>query len=60
MNYKKYLGALLMTATILGSACSGGKKGAEAEDANNQFVTVKDGEFHIGDSVYRYVGTNFC
>lgn len=48
-----------MTATILGSACSGSKQASEAADANNQFVTVKDGEFHIGDSVYRYVGTNF-
>lgn len=47
-----------MGATILGSACSGGKK-AEVADGNNQYVTVKDGEFRIGDSIYRYVGTNF-
>lgn len=58
MNYKKYLGAIIMAAAILGSACSGSKK-ADATDENNQFVTVKDGEFYIGDSVYRYVGTNF-
>jgi mannan endo-1,4-beta-mannosidase len=24
-----------------------------------QYVTVKDGEFYVGDSIYRYVGTNF-
>ncbi|MBD5331896.1 MAG: beta-mannosidase [Paramuribaculum sp.] len=24
-----------------------------------EFVTVRDGEFYIGDSVYRYVGANF-
>ncbi len=59
MNYKKLIGAVMMGAIILGSACSGSKKDADATDANNQFVTVKDGEFHIGDSVYRYVGTNF-
>lgn len=34
-------------------ACSGPK----AEDT--EFVTVRDGEFYIGDSVYRYVGANF-
>ena len=34
-------------------ACSGPK----AEEP--EFVTVRDGEFYIGDSVYRYVGANF-
>ena len=47
-----------MAAAIIGSACSGGNKTADA-DSDSRFVTVKDGEFRIGDSVYRYVGTNF-
>ena len=30
-----------------------------AVGANAQFVEVRDGRFYIGDSEYRYVGTNF-
>ncbi len=26
---------------------------------DNKYVTVRDGEFYIGDSIYRYVGANF-
>lgn len=40
--------------TILG-ACSGGGDKA----SHSPFVTVRDGNFYIGDSVYRYIGTNF-
>lgn len=57
MNYKKLIGIFIMSATILGCACTGGNN--NKEDIDNRFVTVKDGEFHIGDSVYRYVGANF-
>ena len=38
------------------ASCSG-SRGAKEAPAND-FVTVKDGEFYIGDSIYRYVGTN--
>ena len=58
MKYRKLIGAALTTAIILGSACSGNKKATD-EESDNRFVTVKDGEFMIGDSTYRYVGTNF-
>ncbi len=27
-------------------------------EGNKNFVSVKDGEFYMGDSIYRYVGTN--
>ncbi len=47
-----------MATAILSSACTGGKKTIEQEPYN-PFVTVKEGEFYIGDSVYRYVGSNF-
>ncbi len=59
MRYKQLIGAVLIAAAIIGSACSGNKKNDEANAKNDAFVTVKDGEFYIGDSVYRYVGTNF-
>lgn len=59
MGYKKLTGALLIASIILGSACTGGKKNDDAVVGNDQFVTVRDGEFYIGDSIYRYVGTNF-
>ena len=39
-----------------GGACS--HQNAAVENSDSQFVTVKDGEFYIGDSIYRYVGTN--
>lgn len=58
MKYKRLIGITLMAGAIIGSACSGSRK-AEDSDNDTRFVTVKDGEFHIGDSVYRYVGTNF-
>ena len=52
---KKTVFAAIM-ALMLGSfGC--GKKADEAK--TDEFVTVRDGEFYIGDSVYRYVGTNF-
>lgn len=38
------------------AGCAG--KGA-ATTENKDFVTVKDGQFYIGDSIYRYIGTNF-
>lgn len=38
------------------SMCGSAQGAAEAAP---EFVRVADGEFYIGDSVYRYVGTNF-
>ncbi len=49
--------------SLLGSAffsCSGGTGNSSASaEADTAFVTVRGGQFYIGDSAYRYVGTNF-
>lgn len=58
MKHLKLIGIAVMATAILSSACTGGKKTIEQEP-DNPFVTVKEGEFYIGDSVYRYVGSNF-
>jgi len=44
---------------MAGAGFSMCKPAATAAEAEPRFVTVADGEFYIGDSVYRYVGTNF-
>lgn len=49
--------ATLMLATSLTFGSCGNHKEETADTP--QFVTVKDGEFQIGDSIYRYIGTNF-
>ena len=43
---------------MCGASGCGNKRGAD-KDGGREFVTVRDGEFYIGDSLYRYVGTNF-
>ena len=47
---------LPLLALCVAAACS---HKADNQIEDRQFVTVKDGEFYIGDSVYRYVGANF-
>ncbi len=47
---------LLVAAMIVLPCCS---HNVTADNDVSPFVTVKDGQFYIGDSVYRYVGTNF-
>lgn len=56
--YKRFLTPLFVAAAVLGG-CAGGKKPVIDTEPECPFVTVKDGKFYIGDSVYRYVGTNF-
>lgn len=56
---KRIMGILAIAAGIGTSACGGGQKAVSSDSSENQYVTVKDGEFHIGDSLYRYVGANF-
>lgn len=55
------LPALLALASLAGG-CGGQDKnrtaGSEPTDTA-RFVTVADGQFRIGDSTYKYVGTNF-
>ncbi len=47
--------ALGIAAICVATGCSSG----DAQTDAPQFVTVRDGEFYIGDSLYRFVGTNF-
>lgn len=56
---KRVFGIMALVAVLGISACGTQKDKEVTDDNNNGFVTVKDGEFYIGDSVYRYVGTNF-
>lgn len=40
--------------------CSAGSSAKKnTAESKGDFVTVRDGKFYIGDSVYRFVGTNF-
>lgn len=54
----KFITPLLCAAVVTLASCAGQKASGDTTDST-PFVTVRDGEFHIGDSVYRYVGTNF-
>lgn len=48
------------TSTIVISACgSGGGQSSAVAGKDADFVTVSDGKFKIGDSTYRFIGTNF-
>lgn len=47
---------LPLIAVSIAVGCSDKKAG---EAADREFVTVRDGEFYIGDSLYRFVGANF-
>lgn len=49
----KRLNILIMSAVLLGSAC------VRSNTEPAEMVKVEDGHFAIGDSTYRYVGTNF-
>ena len=46
-------------AALVVAACSTGQNKTTPDTGNNNFITVKNGEFYNGDSVYRYIGTNF-
>jgi len=54
---KRIIGPSIMATCMALAACSGNKTQQAADTPD--YVTVRDGEFYIGDSVYRYVGTNF-
>lgn len=46
----------ILSIFLLGCACT---HHDSAKSENNEYVRVEDGVFMIGDSLYRYVGTNF-
>ena len=45
-----------LLALCVAAGCTGTKSNSGKE---RNFVTVRDGEFYIGDSLYRFVGANF-
>lgn len=53
---KKIFWIIALCAAVGAAASSSAKKNAAGE---SDFVTVRDGRFYIGDSAYRFVGTNF-
>ncbi len=53
---RKFIYALVAIICLSTIGC--GKKQA-AEEPSTQYVTVRDGKFYIGDSVYNFVGVNF-
>lgn len=59
--YRRIILPLAIAAATL-AGCGGHREqssGDAAADDAMPFVTVRDGEFRIGDSTYRYIGTNF-
>ena len=57
--YRRFILPVALTAASL-IGCTGHKEQTHVEEEEAiPFVTVRNGEFHIGDSVYRYIGTNF-
>lgn len=50
-NVTKFIFTLVLTAFLV--SCS------TSQPDNNNYVRVQDGQFMIGDSAYRYIGTNF-
>ena len=52
---KKLIGSLIICILVAMSAC----KSNAPKEAAPEFVTVKGGEFKIGESTYRYIGANF-
>lgn len=54
---KKLLIAAAALAVMTTWSCNSTKK--ISNETDSEFVTVRDGKFYLGDSVYRYVGTNF-
>ncbi len=57
MKTKNLIIATAAIATAVGTFSCGKK--ARPEALPSPFVTVKDGNFYVGDSVYNFVGTNF-
>lgn len=50
---------LAAAAALIAASCSNGKNNTTETEQQDNFITVKNGEFYNGDSVYRYIGTNF-
>jgi mannan endo-1,4-beta-mannosidase len=60
IKYKKYdMNKYSIIGLVMAMAATGCTSGAAVSETADEFVTVKDGKFYVGDSVYKYVGTNF-
>lgn len=57
----RIISAFALSLLLTGAAACSGKTGHKTTDATTtpQYVTVKDGNFVIGDSIYKFIGTNF-
>lgn len=55
---KKLFYAMAVSAFTIVSTSIGGCGNKNVQNDNSGFITVKDGKFYDGDSVYRYIGTN--
>jgi len=54
-----FFALLIALTSTFAPGCSGNKgEKTDTSSSDNQFVTVRDGRFYIGDSIYKYVGTN--
>jgi len=49
---------IVLISCLLPSMARAGDNGTLSNEKKQQFVTVKDGHFYLGDKEYRYVGTN--
>ena len=56
---RRIIQGTLLSCAALATAASCGSAKTETPDAKEGFVTVEDGRFMIGDSVYTFIGTNF-
>lgn len=56
---KKILVAAAAAMALAAMAACGSKKDSGDASGTAEYVTVKDGQFVLGDSVYKFVGTNF-
>ncbi len=56
---KNLIGMKKITLYILLAVMLGCTTAHREATRNSEFVRVEDGKFMLGDSIYRFVGTNF-
>lgn len=56
---KTYKSLMIGAVSALAMTACGGGNVKHDSDMKADFVTVHDGEFRLGDSTYRFIGTNF-
>lgn len=58
MNIRSLIIPALLAVSALAGGC-GSHDRDKATEETPRYVTVRDGNFYIGDSLYRYIGANF-